>query len=86
MPEPTPASWLVIERGWMVLSADGTEVGSVAEVLGDESHDIFDGLTVSTGLLSKTVYVPAERVGEIREGVVRLDLTADEVASLDPAG
>ena len=28
-----PASWLVIEKGWKVVAADGTEVGTVAETL-----------------------------------------------------
>ncbi len=65
---PDPASWLVIEKGWKVQAADGSEVGTVAETLGDENRDIFDGLAVSTGLLSKPVYVPSEQVGEIVEG------------------
>jgi hypothetical protein len=79
-----PASWLVVEKGWKVLAADGTEVGSVDETLGDEHHDIFDGLAVSTGLLSKTVYVPSEHVGEIRQGEVRLELTPEQIAALKP--
>jgi hypothetical protein len=81
---PDPASWIVIEKGWKVHAADGSEVGTVAETLGDEQHDIFDGLTVSTGLLSKPVYVPSEQVGEIVEGAVKLALGADEVERLDP--
>jgi hypothetical protein len=79
-----PASWFVIEKGWKVLAADGSEVGTVAETLGDESHDIFDGLAVSTGLLSKPVYVPSEQVGEIVEGAVTLSLSADAVKRLEP--
>jgi hypothetical protein len=79
-----PVSWLVIEKGWKVLAADGSEVGTVAETLGDENHDIFDGLAVSTGLLSKPVYLPSEQVGEIVEGAVRLSLDADAVKRLEP--
>jgi hypothetical protein len=79
-----PASWLVIEKGWKVVAADGTEVGTVAETLGDESHDIFDGLAVSTGLLSKPLYVPSEQVGEIVEGRVTLSLDAESVGRLQP--
>ena len=79
-----PASWFVIEKGWKVLAADGSEVGTVAETLGDESHDIFDGLAVSTGLLSKPVYVPSEQVDEIVEGAVRLALDAEAVERLEP--
>ena len=81
---PDPASWLVIEKGWKVHAADGSEVGTVAETLGDENRDIFDGLAVSTGLLSKPVYVPSEQVGEIVEGAVRLALDAEAVQRLEP--
>jgi hypothetical protein len=79
---PDPASWFVIEQGWKVLDADGTEVGKVEETLGDKELDIFDGLTVSTGLLSRAAYVPSEHVGEIRDGQVQLSLSSDEVAAL----
>jgi hypothetical protein len=78
-----PVSWFVIEKGWKVHAADGSDVGTVAETLGDESHDIFDGLAVSTGLLSKPVYVPSEQVGEIVEGAVTLSLSADAVKRLE---
>jgi len=81
---PDPTSWLVIEKGWKVHAADGSEVGTVAETLGDENRDIFDGLAVSTGLLSKPVYVPSEQVGEIVEGAVRLALDAEAVERLEP--
>ncbi len=79
-----PASWIVIEKGWKVHAADGSEVGTVAETLGDENHDIFDGLAVSTGLLSKPVYVPSEQVGAIVEGAVKLALDADAIRRLEP--
>jgi hypothetical protein len=79
-----PASWLSIEQGWKVLASDGSEVGRVAETLGDEGHDIFDGLAVSTGLLSKPVYVPSEHVGAIVEGEVNLALDGEQVKGLEP--
>jgi len=78
-----PVSWLVIEPGWSVVSADGEEIGQVEEVVGDTGEDIFNGLAVSTGLLGKPKYVPAERVREIVEGEVRLDLPAAALDSLD---
>jgi hypothetical protein len=78
-----PASWLVIERGWKVLAADGSEVGSVEETLGDPERDIFDGLAVSRSLFAKAVYVPAERVGPIRIGEVSLELSPQEVERLE---
>jgi hypothetical protein len=39
-----PVSWLQIEKGWNVVSADGVLVGKVVAVTGDEHDDIFDGL------------------------------------------
>jgi len=41
-------SWLQIEKGWSVVSADGVLVGKVVEVTGDEHDDIFDGLAVKS--------------------------------------
>jgi hypothetical protein len=69
---PDPVSWLLVEAGWRVVDASGGDVGRVEEVLGDTETDIFDGLQVSSGLLSRRRYVPAESVGEIVEGMVRL--------------
>jgi uncharacterized protein YrrD len=79
----TPVSWLVIEPGWSVVSADGEEIGKVEEVVGDTGKDIFNGLAVSTGLLGKPKYVPSERVAEIVEREIRLDLPADALDSLE---
>lgn len=77
-----PVSWLVIERGWRVAAADGTAVGTVQEVIGDTGDDIFNGLSVSAGLLKRPKYVPAEQVAEIEEGEVHLALSKDEFEAL----
>lgn len=77
-----PVSWFVIEAGWKVVDTDGEEVGSVDEVVGDSGDDIFNGLSVSTGLLSRPVYVPSEQVGQITQGRVQLRLTRDQVRHL----
>jgi hypothetical protein len=78
-----PVSWLVIEPGWSVVGADGSEVGKVEEIVGDTGKDIFNGLSVSTGLLGRPKYVPAERVSRITEGSVELDLPAEAIDRLD---
>jgi hypothetical protein len=70
---------MVIEQGWSVVDADGEDVGRIDEVLGDEEADIFNGLQVLTGVLGKPRYVPSERVGEIVEGRVTLELRKDEL-------
>jgi hypothetical protein len=80
---PEPVSWYVIESGWAVLDSSGEDVGKVAEVLGDEDHDIFDGLAVATGLLASPRYVASEHVETILEGEIHLDLTGAEVERLD---
>lgn len=78
-----PVSWLLIEPGWTVEAGDGTEVGKVEEIVGDTGKDIFNGLSISTGLLGKPKYVPAERVRAITEGRVELDLPTEDVEALD---
>jgi len=67
-----PVSWLVIEPGWEVVDANGKHIGKIEEVVGDREEDIFNGLNVATSLLGKAHYIPAEDVGEITEGRVRL--------------
>jgi hypothetical protein len=44
-------------RWEVVLASDGELVGLVKEVLGDKNADIFDGLSVDAGLISKPTYV-----------------------------
>ena len=75
-------SWLVIENGWTVTAADGSEVGKVEGIVGDTGKDIFNGLTIATGMFSRAKYVPAENVADIVEGTVRLDLTPQQVDEL----
>jgi hypothetical protein len=78
-----PVSWFMIRPGWKVVASDGTEVGSVDEVAGDESQDIFDGLAVATSALGKPIYVPAESVGPITDDErITLTLSAEQVAAL----
>lgn len=80
---PDPVSWFLIERGWEVEGSDGAKLGTVEEVLGDSTHDIFDGLSVATGLLGKPRYLPAELVDEIVDGCVRLSIDGDGFERLD---
>jgi rRNA processing protein Gar1 len=64
--EPDRVAWVLIERGWKVVDANGDKVGKVDEVLGDEQTDIFHGLIVN----GKEIF--GERIAEIREGEIRL--------------
>jgi hypothetical protein len=77
-----PTSWLALEPGWRVVTADGEELGKVDEVLGEKTLDIFDGLTVAGGLLAKPKYVPAELVDRIDTEAVHLTISAAETERL----
>src|SRR5690242_12077130 len=69
-----PLSWLMIRPGWKVLASDGSEVGEVDEVVGDDTVDIFDGMAVAMTALGTPRYVPAEQVGLITDRVVHLTI------------
>jgi len=77
-----PVSWLMIRPGWKVFAADGSDVGAVDEVAGDDGHDIFDGLAVATSALGKPRYVPAEQVAQIVEGEVHLSISREQAEAL----
>ena len=79
--EPQVA-WIAIEYGAVVCAADGTEIGTMKEVAGDEEHDIFDGLVLTTPGSETARYIPAERVQGIWPHRIQTDLSADEAASL----
>jgi hypothetical protein len=76
-------SWLLIEPGWAVVAADGSHVGYVQEVVGDDSVDIFDGLALSTSLFDDLKYVPAEKVGRIFDRRVELLVSSNDVQQLE---
>ncbi len=85
-----PIAWVVLEPGHSVVTADGEGLGKVAEVLGDTVTDIFDGLSVATGLLGKPKYVPSELVDSIDTDAVHLTISKAEADRLEeytpPAG
>jgi hypothetical protein len=78
-----PIAWLVLEPGHKVVAADGEEVGKVEEVLGDTVSGIFDGLTISTGVLGKPKYVGSELVDSIDTEAVHLTISAEEAERLE---
>ena len=78
-----PISYMTLESGTEVLSADGESVGKVERVLSDEGTDIFDGLVIDTktgpgGLR----FVDAPEVSELRERAVLLTLSSAQVEQL----
>lgn len=82
MSEGDPVAWFLIENGWKVTDQEGSDVGEVEGVLGDENADIFHGLMITTGVLGGRRYVAAEQVGPITEGRIHLRLGTEEVKGL----
>jgi hypothetical protein len=83
MLEDEPAiAWTAMPYRAMVVTTDGTEIGTAESLLGDESEDIFHGIAVksSKGLME----IPAARVKKITQRGVVTDLAQDEVAQLQP--
>jgi hypothetical protein len=76
-----PVSYLALEEGTAVLTADGEQLGHVAHVLADEETDIFDGIVIAHGL-GRHTFADAEQVREIHERGVVLTLTTAESEAL----
>jgi hypothetical protein len=78
-----PASYLTLEPGARVVSADGQEIGTVDHVLRDEDADIFDGLIIDTRLGPGGLhFVDAPDVAEIHADRVVLTLSPAEAEQL----
>ena len=78
-----PTSWYMIEPGWDVVDADGERVGEVTGVVGDQDADIFDGLRIET-VGGDELYVVADRVADLVDGRVALDVTQSGLEAEDP--
>jgi hypothetical protein len=81
---PDPVSWLQIEQGWKVVTADRVTVGTVAQVEGDKHDDVFDGLAVESKQPAQMRYVPGEQVGAIYPGEVTLKIASADIGTLAP--
>ncbi len=77
-------AWTALRKGTPVLSKDGEDLGTVGDVIADEQKDIFSGITISGGLLSRDVFVPAAEIQDLSDAEVRLAITADDAERLEP--
>ena len=62
---------------------DGSELGSVGTVVGDEQKDIFHGITIRSGLFSDERLVPADRVEEVLTDRVVVRVSEEEMDALE---
>jgi hypothetical protein len=67
-------SWKAIEEGAEVVWSDGKVEGHMTRVVGDPDADVFSGLAIRSGPLSKERYIEAERVRAIWARRVEVDL------------
>jgi hypothetical protein len=77
----SPISYEVLDKGTVVLSSDGHEIGRVVGVLADEAEDVFDGIIIDTRTgPGGHRFADADAVAEIHEhGVVlKIDRQASE--------
>ena len=73
-------SYKVLERGTPVVASDGSDVGSVREVLENVAEHIFDGLVIETPGGQR--FVDAPEIARIAELRVTLTLDAEGAAGL----
>lgn len=78
-----PVSWLLIRRGWQVLTSDGTAIGRIGAVRGEPTKDIFNGVVVRANSTPPR-YIPSEYLAEIVSGQVTLKLSAEEFEAIPP--
>ena len=76
-----PVSYIALEEGTEVRSADGERIGKVAHVLADFEDDIFDGIVIDAEGGGHR-FADADLVAEIRSGAVTLALDAEGCRSL----
>jgi hypothetical protein len=75
-----PISYIALEEGTEVRSADGQRIGKVAHVLADVEDDIFDGIVINEDGGHR--FADATLVDEIRTSAVTLTLDAEACGSL----
>ncbi len=80
--DESPIAWTALPRDANVVAADGTEIGRVRYVLGDQQEDIFHGLAMRRAGDGETVEVQWNRIKRLTEQHVVTDLSAGEADSL----
>jgi hypothetical protein len=78
----TPIAWTALPREAVVVAADGTEIGRVRYVLGDQQEDIFHGVAMRRADDGESVEVQWRHIKRLTEQHVVTDLSSGEVDSL----
>jgi len=83
VPDTDPIGWRGVIYGTAVTAADGTQVGTVREVLGSDAEDIFHGLRVRLADSRRDVMVPADDVTAMSHTSVDTDLSRAAIEALE---
>jgi len=78
----SPISWRAVVYGTPVTASDGARVGTVREVLGSDSEDIFHGLRVRLDGTKRDVMVEAADVASLASDGIRLTVDRATVSAL----
>ena len=74
--------YAAVQRGTPVYAADGTQVGTVDQVVDNYTEHILDGFVIDTG--DGLRFVDAPEVARTAERGVTLTIQSDQVGSLPP--
>lgn len=77
-------AWRAVPEDTPVCSAEGSEVGTLHDLLGSNEEDIFHGIVVHLGRFGHNVFVPADSVTRLTRSHVDVSLTSDEIHALPP--
>lgn len=82
MTNADPVGWRGIVYGTPATTTEGSRVGTIREVLGSDSEDIFHGLRIALAEGKRDVMVSADNVASMSAAEIGLDLSRSDVEAL----
>lgn len=77
-----PIAWRGVRQDTPVRSSDGTQVGTIKDLLGSDDEDIFHGIVVHLSHHDREVFVPADDVTLMTPSHIDVSYTAEQLAAL----
>lgn len=78
-----PVAWAYVEPGTDVVGREGVKLGTVEAMLGTETENIFHGVALSPSAGGPTRIIPANSVTSLTPSEVQVQVSTDEVESLE---
>jgi uncharacterized protein YrrD len=72
-----PVAWRYIQHGTPVIGSDGERLGTVDEMVGDDTADIFTGVLVGGGFTAPQRTIPADHIVNMTPSRVEVSLDRD---------